>query len=518
MPPTGEAALLRRFRETITARVGLTFDDGRSGELRSLLAERAQGCGLSEDAYIEQLSLTQIEFPELARRLTVPETYFFRNPDQLEACMERAVPECRTGRGGRGLRILSAACASGEEPYSLAILLRERWPALAPSSSIVAVDLNPTILDRARRARYTAWSLRETSPDIKARYFRSDGAEFVLDPSIRDAVSFEVMNLVEPSPGQLTDESFDIVFCRNVLMYFSPEHFAATVSRLARALVPGGFFFLGHAETLRGVSQDFHLRHTGDAFYYQRKVGRLRRTGQPPLRASLPPHPSVRPTGSASRRPEAVEAADTAGTVETAWVESIAQSRDRMEALRAPPLPTFPAIQSNERPGHVASAALLDLLHKEQFGAALSMMQRDHIADDDVDRVLMQAVVSAHAGQFEEARALCRLILDGDELNAGAQYVLALCHEHEGDSSRAIYHNQLSAYLDPGFAMPRVHMGLLYSRIGDTEAARRELGEARRLLEREDAARLLLFGGGFGRPALLALCDAELSKSAGGGR
>ena len=123
-----------------------------------------------------------------------------------------------------------------------------------------------------------------------------------------------------------------------------------------------------------------------------------------------------------------------------------------------------------------------------------------------------------------EPRCPCLLLLDTsgsmrgkpiDELNAGAHYVLALCREHSGDGSAAAEHDRVAAYLDPGFAMPRLHLGLMARRAGDREAARRELTQALFLLEREDAARLLLFGGGFNREALVALCDLALRESGG---
>jgi chemotaxis protein methyltransferase CheR len=159
----------------------------------------------------------------------------------------------------------------------------------------------------------------------------------------------------------------------------------------------------------------------------------------------------------------------------------------------------------------IRTSQLLPLIETERFAEALTLLQ-NAAPSDDPDQALLQAVVAAQAGRFDTARALCDAILQRDELNAGAQYVLALCYEHAGDADRAIYHDQLSAYLDPGFAMPRVHLGLLHKRRGDVSAAGRELREARKLIEREDASRLLLFGGGFGRAALLALCDAELAK------
>lgn len=461
MPPDADAVVLERFRAAIVARMGLSFDDNRASSLAAVLEERASATRQTPERYVESLATCpQPELQELARSLTVPETYFFRNQAQLDACMD-VVPACLARRGDSRLRILSAACASGEEPYTLAILLRERWPAVAAQTRLLGADINPAMLQKARLARYSAWSLRETPAALKERYFRQVGTDFELDGSIRGAVSFESINLVEPEPSQLLASSYDIVFCRNALMYFTAEQFARAVGRLARALVPGGFLFLGHAETLRGVSHDFHLCHAGEAFYYQRKDG--------PLRSSYPvPEDEAGPPSLPELQPPAAN---------EDWFGTIAESADRVHALQV------------EEPSEAGDP-------------------------DNDDQALLQAVVAAHAGRYDTARDLCDSILQRDELNAGAQYVLALCHEHSGDAERAIYHDQLAAYLDPGFAMPRVHLGLLYKRRGQAPAATRELREARKLIEREDASRLLLFGGGFGRAALLSLCDAELATAA----
>jgi chemotaxis protein methyltransferase CheR len=130
----------------------------------------------------------------------------------------------------------------------------------------------------------------------------------------------------------------------------------------------------------------------------------------------------------------------------------------------------------------------------------------------DPDALLLEAVLLAHDGDFAAAMAVCTRLLAIDELNAGAHYVLALCHERH-DRERAAYHDQIAAYLDPTFAMPRVHLGLMLQRSGDGEAAYKELQCARALLEREDSARLVMFGGGFGRAALLALCSVRPDRS-----
>jgi len=155
-------------------------------------------------------------------------------------------------------------------------------------------------------------------------------------------------------------------------------------------------------------------------------------------------------------------------------------------------------------------------LQKERFSEALDVVRGfPAAAQREPDVMLLSAVLLKHNAELARAEALCQQLLELDEMNAGAHYVLALCRERAGDAKAALEHDQIAAYLAPGFAMPRLHMGLVARRAGDWDAARRELGEALVLLEGEDASRILLFGGGFQRSALLALCRAELQASGG---
>jgi chemotaxis protein methyltransferase CheR len=124
----------------------------------------------------------------------------------------------------------------------------------------------------------------------------------------------------------------------------------------------------------------------------------------------------------------------------------------------------------------------------------------------------LEAALLAHSGQLKAAEDACHRLLLIDELNAGAHYLLALCREHSGHRERAAEHDRVAAYLDPSFAMPRLHLGLLARRAGDRTAACRELAQALLLLRREDASRLLLFGGGFSREALMGLCESSLKE------
>jgi chemotaxis protein methyltransferase CheR len=160
----------------------------------------------------------------------------------------------------------------------------------------------------------------------------------------------------------------------------------------------------------------------------------------------------------------------------------------------------------------------LALLRDDRFADALDAMQQLSPHESlDPAALLLRAALLTHQGELAEAEHTCHELLRSDDLNAGAHYLLALCSERRGNGSSAVNHDLTAVYLDPSFAMPHLHLGLMARRRRDAETARRELGEALGLLEREEAARLLLFGGGFSRGALLALCRTELSNLRGQG-
>src|SRR5690606_19538055 len=140
----------------------------------------------------------------------------------------------------RRLSVLSAGCASGEEPYSLAMTLFDLLSDPSWSFSVRALDINPVALKKARQGRYSTWAFRETAPQVQARWFKPDGRDFILNDVVRNAVTFEECNLAAENGDVWRPHSYDAIFCRNVLMYFSPEQARKVMARMSRALVPGG--------------------------------------------------------------------------------------------------------------------------------------------------------------------------------------------------------------------------------------------------------------------------------------
>jgi chemotaxis protein methyltransferase CheR len=499
---TFDEADLDRFRDIIARRLGLQFDDGKKELLADVLQQRLKDRGCARPAaYLGSVGSATNEREELralAAQLTVTETFFFRGSEQFQALTEATLPERIAARSAdRRLRLLSAGCASGDEAYSLAILLRERFPELRSwSVEILGLDLNPAMIAKARRAHYNKWSLRDTPDELRDKYFRMDGADFVLAESIRSMACFEEQNLAGADWANLGE--FDLVLCRNVIMYLIPEAAQSVIQRLTQALAPEGFLFLGYAETLRGLSHDFQLRHTNDAFYYQKRAD----AGAPAV--SIPEAPPVHAPSSLVDLPD------------IAWVDAVRRASERIDRLSrdcagriAPPPKAV-----GRAPVQLGFA--FELLRQERFREALDVLRNlPPEAGDDPDVQLLRAGLLTNCGDLEAAEAVCRKILSADDLNAGAHYLTALCRERAGDTQGAMEHDRAAIYLDDAFAMPHLHLGRMAKRSADSATARHELEHAGMLLSREDPSRILLFGGGFSREALVAFSRAELRACGG---
>src|SRR6267142_66733 len=353
---------VERFRSLVACRLGLQFEDAKLSFLAEVLRRRLETSGRISETYLARLEAdtSREELGVLAQELTVPETYFFRNIDQFRAFSEIVVPErVHAQAAQRRLRILSAGCASGEEAYTIAIVLREI--ALDPSwkVSIQGVDMNRAMLEKAARAHFSDWALRGAPAEIQHKWFRRNGSDFVLVDAIRSSVQFAVENLAEDDTNLWQPDTYDVVFCRNVIMYFTPQNAQTLVTRIARSLAPGGYLFLGHAETLRGLSKDFHLHHTHGTFYYQRKEGD--KFAAPRSTADNMQSDAFVPT-----LPAVIEGADT-------WVDTIKKAAERIQVLTQAPAVPVPAAATLSPRWDLGLA--LDLLRNERFTEALDLVR-----------------------------------------------------------------------------------------------------------------------------------------------
>ncbi len=246
---------LERLKKLVISRTGHHYYVDKDKLLYDRARERMLVRGLASlDAYVEELERAgSKEWQSLEDAITVGETYFFRYPDHFSALREDVLPRLiEARRDVRSLRIWSIGCSNGAEPYSVAILLRELLGDEVDSwrISLTGGDISEKALSAARAGRFNAWALRTMGPEDRAKYFDRDGAICVLKRQFRSMVRFErqnILDLLSPTPP-LEWTAFDLILCRNVLIYFSPEQALEITAALSRRLVADGVLFLGHAE------------------------------------------------------------------------------------------------------------------------------------------------------------------------------------------------------------------------------------------------------------------------------
>jgi chemotaxis protein methyltransferase CheR len=199
------------------------------------------------------------EFDEVTERITTNETYFFRGESQLLAFSEELVPELvRMRQPPRPIRIWSAGCSSGEEPYTLAMLMKESAAARGVPFEIFGNDISRKVLKMAREAIYRDSSFRQTEARHMERWFERDGLARRLRDEIKGCVTFGHLNLMDEGAMAMIRD-VDLVFCRNVMIYFAPESRKRLLDVLFRKLRPGGYLVLGHSESLVNLSTQFEL-------------------------------------------------------------------------------------------------------------------------------------------------------------------------------------------------------------------------------------------------------------------
>ncbi|MCW2601026.1 MAG: methyltransferase, CheR-type [Frankiales bacterium] len=265
-------------RHLLAKVAGLVFDESRKDSMAYSVAERMRESGTRDvPSY-----LLLLDDPEERQRLldevTIQETHLFRNPPQIRALRMHVLPELlrHAEANGRRLRIWSAGCSTGEEAYSVAMILRELLPSTAGwDVKVVATDISRRALDAARTGRYGARAVQLATPEQLERFFQPapDGGHEVR-AEVRELVEFRHHNLVTEAVPFAPRERIDLVLCRNVTIYFGRDTTRALMARLHQCLRDGGYLFLGHSETLWQVSEDFRLVSLGAgqsaAFVYRR--------------------------------------------------------------------------------------------------------------------------------------------------------------------------------------------------------------------------------------------------------
>ncbi|HEY0591147.1 MAG TPA: protein-glutamate O-methyltransferase CheR [Thermoanaerobaculia bacterium] len=266
--------VFRQMRDAIYAKSGLWFSDSSKYLLQKRLSPRARE--LSFDSFQKYFYFLQYdpradaEYDRIFDLVTTNETYFFREPAQLTAFAQEIVPELLERRPGRKIRIWSAGCSSGEEAYTIAMLLTEHGFYDRSTFEIFATDINQQVLAKARKGIYRENAFRATAPDVQQKYFtKEDPHSWRICDEIRNRVQFGRLNLYDGPRVSLVG-ALDVIFCRNVIIYFDDASKKAVVHSFHQRLLDGGYLLLGHSESLISLSTQFKLRHLKNDMVYQK--------------------------------------------------------------------------------------------------------------------------------------------------------------------------------------------------------------------------------------------------------
>ena len=466
------------------------------------------------------------EWQQIIQRISITESYFLRDRGQFQLLREQILPQLIAERrrlaqasGERPcLRLWSAASSTGEEPYSLAILVWELLPDLADwDVRVIGTDINEAALAIARNAVYGDWSFRQVDPAIRDRYFKHrnhlSDKSWQLDPKIAKLVTFAPLNLSQPHyPNpQLDLVDLDLILCRNVFIYLDGKTIQGILERMARTLNPAGYLLTAHAELQHQNTGGFKAQLCPQSVVYQR------RDSVSPLLAEA----TLSPSPKAVTDPTAINDRSNSATpfiLRPYPAENPPPSSKPNRSLpsqRSPgsrSVPTQPEILS---PTVAASSTVLGIQNtartqpslssiEQQMNQAIALFhRRDYPATIALlDQVLTQApqnfpacdllsLAYANLGQYNQASYYCSKALEIDACATSPYYLMAHLAENSGNVARAKTLLKRIVYLDPEAALAYLELAALYRAEGDTPRAEKMERTARILLDARDANEIL---------------------------
>ena len=268
----------QEIRDYIYSKSGLFFADHKKYLLENRITKRINSLNLKNyEEYMYLLKYGNNNLEELGKlfdAITTNETYFFRNEPQLKAFRGIIIPQLikrQSGNFNNRVKIWSAGCSSGEEPYTLSIIFQEEaFKGIKIPYEILASDISREILDKAKKGVYGKYAMRNITNTQLISFFTKEGNDHKIKESVGRPVSHKIINLSEPHSYPITSK-FDLIFCRNVLIYFDAEGKKKVIKKFYDLLNPGGYLFIGHSESLHGISDSFKLVHFERALAYRKE-------------------------------------------------------------------------------------------------------------------------------------------------------------------------------------------------------------------------------------------------------
>jgi chemotaxis protein methyltransferase CheR len=482
-----------RFKNLILERSGQAFPDSRQAELEAGVkrAFAASTCRDYDEYY--RLLLDPVngaaEVERLVNALTINETHFFRDAAQMEALRTRVLPDIiERRRFIRTMRIWSAGCSTGEEPYTLAIMLRDLLPDIENwSITILATDINTQALNKARVGLFTDSSFREErAKQMKTRFFIRRESRYEVVPEIQRMVTFKQLNLAEDDfPSYDTNTMLmDLIVCRNVTIYFPNELTRKLAGKFYNALAENGWLVVGHSEHSMGTYNQFQIHNMPDAILYQRVLN---------------------PDNRSLDWKQMEELLNQSKTPQTAPFKKKADTYippPPVSASRPVPTRPLPAVEPQPDPIQIAQELMEN---GENVKALQKLLALDKAEPSNPDICGLIGKIYADMGEWKSAEEWCVKTISRQKLNRSAHYILALVYQHQGRIDEAVSYMKKVIYIDASYILGHVALADLYYAQRQMPPALKSLDNARRFLSQGQPEEIVTDSGGITKRVLLDL-------------
>jgi chemotaxis protein methyltransferase CheR len=458
-----------RLRDRLAEYSGVYLDLARLRLLENSLAQRLRATGDDLDAYERRIRGAggRDELRLLAELVLNHETIFFRNGPHLRALRDVLLPELhRRKPAGAPIRIWSAGCATGEEPYSLAIAALEALgKPLGRPIEIWATDLSEPALRKARAGFYRGRALQNLPAELLERYFKPKDDGYLVADTLRALVRFEPLNLLDPFPRYAS--SVDMIFCQNVTIYFQLKTCQELIARFYECLPANGLLFLGFSETLWNIFDGFQSREVAGAYVYYK--GALE-----PAEQRAQASPTRRKSAQPIEQPQRPLDTARAGRPDSDI------SRDRKKEVPGPAATAHSRGQSDQ----AALVSGRDLLSQGKFDDALVALRRVSPQSACAPQALtLTARAHADRGDLDLAAAEIQRVIEIDALNEQAHLLLGVILGRQGQWQSAIQQLERARYLSADSALVSFHLAEAYRQAGRTDKAAREYRNTLRKLD-----------------------------------
>lgn len=457
-----DAAVFESISRVIAERAGLKQTPGVTGRLPEVVAERLAALDISSPSlYLARLAgvSSDEELRRLTALLTVRETHFFRDRAQFNLLKNVILPRLmETGEPRRSLRILSAGCSTGEEPYSIAMLVGEMFRNRPGwEISIFGVDIDEKAIRKAEAGVYTDWSFRGTDPSLKERYFRKRADEWELDQRIRSMVTFRAMNLVEDDYPSVASGIYDIdlAVCRNVFIYFNRSSVERVFKKLAVSLSDIGYLLTGHAEALGVFTPGLAVRMFPESVVYQRVSRQEKR------RDNILPSPSL----TTPSLPSPLSEGRARGKEPSPRPYPAKREREKASPPAKRETQSIPVSFEDE---------IMSLIRNGSFAEAMSKADGlDKPGGKNFASVFLKAWELANSGDYVNAMDGLNEAARINPLEPVTYYLMSQIHQLECEFEKAKEKLRKTLYLDHAFIPAHLELASLYERDNDAIRARK---------------------------------------------